>query len=115
MPYRLLLLFAVVLGLLSFQTGSGVGQEPYRPTITAKDIDANLTTDWYGLYLKGKKIGYFKTGRARADGQVVESFLMNMKLFSFGQKAEMMVTEEKRFADKAPYALESATFSQVSG
>ena len=48
----------------------------------AKDIDAGIRTDWYGVYLKDKKIGYFGTTRSKNDKYYMESFSMTMKVIT---------------------------------
>ncbi|MCI0639774.1 MAG: transglutaminase-like domain-containing protein [Gemmataceae bacterium] len=115
MPLRLLVPSILSLAFLAFTAAPGHAQELYRPKIDAKAIDSTLRTDWYGLYLKGKKIGYFRTTRARVGEEISESFVLSMKLFSFGQKAEMLITQDLRFENSAPHALVSGTFEQKSG
>lgn len=95
--------------------GSSRAQELERPSIGPKGIQASLRTDWYGVYLKGKKIGYFQATRAKADAHVIESFTLKMKLVSFGKKAEMSMSQALKFRDKAPYELVEAEFRQDAG
>src|SRR6516165_8548137 len=92
------------------------GQEKlYRPELTAKYLEESLRTDWYGVYLKDKKVGYVRTERKRVGDRYVEEQIMTMKLVSFGKKVEIAVTQRMDFADKAPYALVSAQLIEKSG
>ena len=72
---------------------------------TTKELDASLSTDWYGVYLQGKKIGYFKMLRERMDAGIRESVPMHMKLTSFGQKADMAISQSLIYDPKPPHAL----------
>src|SRR4051812_48476433 len=74
----------------------------YRARVEAKDIE--LRTDWYGIYLKDRKIGYARTGRSKlADGTINESQLTHLKLQSFGQKSELRMEQNLVFEATAPY------------
>lgn len=103
---------ALILGLLALAPAAGRAQEYYRPTLTDKDIELGLRTDWYGVYLKDKKIGYFRAGRTRQGDNIVQATSMNMKLVSFGLKAEMNITETLTFESKAPYRLLKANYRE---
>jgi hypothetical protein len=110
------LVAALLVACLFVPAATSQAQEAFfQPELTAKDIDATLGTDWYGVYLQNKKIGYCKIDRARAGDTVVESFLMSMKLVAFEQKAEMKVTRQLTFEAKAPFRLLSATMEQFDG
>jgi len=89
---------------------TAVAQEADANTITAKDLEPQ--TDWYGLYLNGKKMGYCRIAREKADGGVRESLLLVMKLVSFGQKAELSMTQSLTFESKAPHRLLKGSFQQ---
>lgn len=103
------LLALVVLGT------AGPSQEVFRAQLDAKEVDSFLRTEWYGLYLKGKKIGYFRSVRARAGDQISDAFTMHMKLVSFGKKSELTLTQDLRFDGKAPFALVGGSFEQQTG
>jgi len=80
---------------------------PALPALTTAEVDASLTTDWYGLYLQGKKIGFLRTARARdeASGEIREAMLMKMKLTSFGQRVEVDFQQKLDFEGKPPFRL----------
>src|SRR4051794_36236841 len=105
MPLRLSLFFAGLLGLFLVPLPASRAQEFLRPTFQAKDLEALLYTDWFGLYLKDKKIGYFRTTRDRDGDNLRESSTFSMKLASFGQKTEVLINQSMTFEGKAPYRL----------
>jgi hypothetical protein len=82
------------------------------PTLAAKDIDSLLGTDWYGLYLQGKKIGYFRNARERSGDFVREVETFSMKLSSFGQKSEIVIEQSATYEGKAPYRMVRAEMTQ---
>jgi ribosomal protein L31E len=77
----------------------------YRPKLEAADLDASVGTHWYGLYLKGKKIGHCQATAARSGDTIVETFSMNMKLVSFKMKVELKLNQMKVFEGKPPHRL----------
>jgi hypothetical protein len=87
----------------------------FEPKLGVKDIDLTLGVDWYGVYLKDKKIGNCKIDRFRAGDTVVETFAMNMKLVVFEQKAEMKLKRVMTFEAKTPYQLLKAIQDQDDG
>ena len=104
--------------LVLFFVPTGQAQTPktfYRPDISAADIDAGSRRDWYGVYFQTKKIGYFTANRERTKDGIRESFLMSMKIASFGQKIEMKVSQILTFDAAAPYALLKGGFSEEVG
>lgn len=109
--YRMPIAALLVACLLPFC--SARAQEVYfEPELTAKDIDLTLGVDWYGVYLKDKKIGTCKIDRARAGETVLETFAMNMKLVISDQKAEVMMTRVLTFEAKPPHRLLKAVLDQ---
>src|SRR5438094_10046659 len=107
-PRRLLAVLFALLGLTAAGLAQRAPDRLYRPTLTDKDIEPTLRTDWYGVYLKGQKIGYVRSDRHREGNTVVERQLMAMKLISFGKKAEMTSTQTTVFQAAAPHPLPSA-------
>jgi hypothetical protein len=110
-----------VLALLFPQAAQATAktEKPVRPALDAKDIEASLGTDWYGLYFQGKKMGFFKATHERIgpapEAGYRESIHMNMKLVSLGQKAEMDLKETLEFDGRAPYALRRGTAIETEG
>ena len=116
MSRRVSVVVCLLFGLLLSFAPAGRGQEVlFRPKLKASDIEAGLRTYWYGVYVQGKKIGYIKSGRARTDEGIVESFLMTQKLVSFGQKTEITMNQTFVFEAKEPYRLVRGAFTQVAG
>jgi hypothetical protein len=112
MRYGVLLFFPVILGFLPNPVASAPGEEPLRPALEARDVESILRTDWYGLYLKGKKIGYFRSSRERAGDFIRETETFNMKRSSFGLKSEIVISEITTFDSKAPYRMVAAEYEQ---
>lgn len=99
-------------------TGSALAQDFTRLEPTPAEMKESLRTDWYGVYLQGKKIGYFKATREMVPGEepvVAESIYLHLKLASFGQKINMTIAQSLRFSGKAPYELLGGTFKEDAG
>ena len=109
-------LWFVILPTLLLLAPAARGQEAlYRPQLQAKDVDATLKPDWYGVYLKDQKVGYVRSERKREGDAIVEQQFTALKLLSFGKKAEMTFVQKMAFEARAPYRLTSAELLQSSG
>jgi hypothetical protein len=106
------LVVTVFLGFLLVGLPCSRGAEAETPPLSASDIESQLRTDWYGLYLKGKKIGYFRTSRERAGDSIRETETFSLKLSSFGQKSDVLITQATTFESKAPYRMIRAEMEQ---
>src|SRR4051812_49167112 len=84
----------------------------YQPAIEAKDIDASLGTDWFGVYLQKTKIGWCKVVFSKSDDAIVESLDLNMKLAAFDKKVEIKLKRSYTFEPKPPYRLMAGTYDQ---
>jgi protein-glutamine gamma-glutamyltransferase len=105
-------LLTMILGFWSIPGPFVASQETQRPALQTKDIEALLRTDWFGIYLQGKKIGYFRSDYDRNGDFFRESANFHMKLASFGQKSEMIIKETASFENKPPYRLMRAEMDQ---
>ena len=105
MPSRVILLLAAICGLSLVAVPAARSEEIQRPALDAKDIEPLLRTEWFGLYLKDKKIGYVRSTCEQVGDQVLVLQTFNMKLASFGQKAEYAVSQVLTFENKAPYRM----------
>lgn len=95
---------ATLLLLLALAMPSGGQEAFFRPRVEPRDID--LRTDWYGIYLKDRKIGYARNGRSKlADGTISEAQLTHLKLVSFGQKSELRMEQTLIYEGTPPYRL----------
>lgn len=107
--------FVLILGL----AGPAFSQETFtRLEPTPTELEQSLRTDWYGVYLQGKKIGYFKTSRelARGDDPVIrDSIELHLKLASFGKKITMSIVQSLDFSAKAPYELLRGSYKEDAG
>ena len=105
----------IALGIAFLWTPRADAQELFRPPLDAKVIAATSGSEWFGLYIKGKKIGYYNSTRGKVDGKIRDGFHMNMKLTSFGKKTELTLSQFQLFANEAPYRLLSGEFKQNDG
>jgi protein-glutamine gamma-glutamyltransferase len=104
---------AALLVVVFLPTPAGRAQDVFfQPELKAKDIEATLGVDWYGVYLQDKKIGNCKIERARAGETLVETFAMHMKLVAFDKQTEMKMTRVLTFEAKAPYRLLKGVLQQ---
>jgi hypothetical protein len=91
--------------------------KPVRLDVTVKEADASLDTEWFGIYMEGKKIGYFSVSRSKAsaDGKTFyrEKSTFSMKLQSFGQKTELKTDQLAEFDSKPPFRLLRAEYQHV--
>lgn len=96
-----------------------VAQEATRIPATPAQLDALVADDWYGVYMQGKKSGFaritFKKSGTKADPTYTSSMQMELRMVAMGQKQRMVMTNEEVFDGTPPYALRSATSSQVQG
>lgn len=95
--------------LLSFDPAARAQEKFYRPDLTAKYLESSFKTDWYGVYLQNKKIGFVRGERKRQDGKIVEEQIMSLKLVSFNKKVEIWSKQTLVFQGTAPYRMLSAT------
>lgn len=105
--------------LLALASGFSFAKEaPFRLAITPQEI-RTPQTNWYGVYLQGKKVGYAKFALTRSDNSKDPHYVleqkMNMKIISMGEKREIVSTDFFRFDNKPPYALHYARHLDVDG
>jgi hypothetical protein len=108
MLFRLACVLAAVSGLLLMPGSYCRCADAPRPTLEAKDIESQLRTDWFGLYLQGKKIGYVRTSLERSGDYVLDTESLNLKLSSFGKKSDISINQVITFDGKAPYGMVKA-------
>jgi hypothetical protein len=104
------LILFLIPGLLAVTAGVAAAQDKaVRLPFTDKHIQDSLRTDWYGVYLKEKKIGYARTTfeKAQRDGAMVyrNSMRLVIKAQSAGVPFEMTTVETEEFDGQAPYNL----------
>ena len=107
--------FAASLLLFGLVTASLAQEKFYSPELDVKYLESSLRTDWFGVYQKGKKIGYVRNERKRADGKFVEVQLMSMKLVSFGQKIEISTAQTMVFEAAPTYRMVETVLIEKSG
>jgi hypothetical protein len=77
--------------------------EPMRLPMTAADVPPP-SVDWYGMYLQGKKVGWFRVEFAKTTDVLTQRTAMHLDLKSMGQPVVMDATEDKDFDTTAPFA-----------
>lgn len=117
MPSRRCLRLSCAAGLflLGLVAASHADEKFYRPDLDAKYLESSLRVDWFGVYQKGKKIGYVRNERKRGEGQFVEEQLMSMKLVSFGQKIEIFSSQTMVFKPAPSYRMVKTVLIEKSG
>jgi hypothetical protein len=92
--------------------------KPTRLTLTKTDIEQLLGTDWYGVYLVGKKAGHFKMVFQRNTDPKSPGFIAMLEgkitILAVGAKQETKLSQTFEFEPEPPYALRQGVFSQTS-
>src|SRR2546421_10280305 len=105
--------------LMAFPISAVAQDTPARLPVNVKEIEASFETEWFGLYLQGKKIGYVSTTRGKTgvgeNAVYRESLVISMKLTSFGQKVEFRARQHIDFDLKPPFALRAAQLEEYDG
>ena len=114
------ILFAFLLcGLLLAPVVSHAQDKTDRLPLTREVIEDSLRTDWYGIYLGDKKIGYAKTQMVPHKVGTTLTYKvisdMKAKVKSMGVLFEMDLQETMEFAGTAPYGLIRGYEKQVMG
>jgi hypothetical protein len=116
---RLRLSFLAILAAFCFAPLLARADDPMavRLDLSVRDADGTLDSEWFGIYMKGKKIGYFHVSRAKIDegGKTIyrEKQILSMKLQSFGQKSELTQNQVMEFDSKPPFRLLRADYEHV--
>ena len=100
------------------RSASADDPKPVRLDVTVKEADASLDTEWFGIYMENKKIGYFSVSRSKvtaAGGRTFyrEKSTFSMKLQSMGQKTELKTDQVQDFDSKPPFRLLRAEYQHV--
>lgn len=114
---RFILLLLFVLSALPLRAGEDPA--PFRPEITDADIDRQLGSEWFGIYLQDKKVGWLKESAVRdeVDGVkcVTGGFTMHVELRRMQDVFSLNMTEKTSYAAAAPHRLVSAILEQNDG
>jgi protein-glutamine gamma-glutamyltransferase len=108
----------LVLVLLHTPATAWAEQKPSRLPVQDQDIDRLLRTDYYGLYLMGKKIGWVKTSLTRLNAKIpgyVSHLEGSFKLTALGSKTELRMLETEEFDAKPPYAFRGGLARETDG
>ena len=82
------------------------------------DIERLLGTDYYGVYLAEKKVGWAKLSVTRADGPTpgyIAQLEFTARFTSAGSHREVQTVQSEEFDATAPYALRGGFFRQSDG
>jgi hypothetical protein len=87
------------------------GDEPEHPAMTAEDLPA-AREDWYGVYLKGTRVGWLRMGLSRTADAVVGDNTGFIDLQALGRPMTLELAEREEFDAAPPFALRSAWSEQ---
>lgn len=108
--------FWPLLALLFLLPSPSLTEEPARLPLTEQDIATALRSDWYGVYLQGKKVGYCYVALTRKhDGRFLSRLDLFLKVQSLGVTSESRYVEELEFESAVPYRLSRGRLSQDDG
>jgi hypothetical protein len=100
------------LGLLLTAAPLAAGEHPSRPHLTPEVLKDAQRTDWYGVYLQNKKMGYIKTALQRVghgeDAGYRLTMLLRVQALSAGEKLDIEQSQEELFDTRPPYRLRRA-------
>lgn len=121
--FSLFALITLVFGRLASQEAArkeGAKDKPAPlPALDVKTIEDTLGVDWYGVYMKDRKIGYVRAAREKVDDTFVDLFHMHMKLTrkvdEIEEKTELIISTTQVFEGKPPFRLLRGEHKQVSG
>lgn len=106
-------LFAGLAGPSAAQTPAAA---PQRLDPVVKDLV--LGVDWYGLYIRGSKIGWMRTETARAGEGVAQRVIskmdMELKITTLGRQGITRTTSELEFEAEAPFRLLALKSSSIN-
>lgn len=90
-----------------------------RLPVTEKNLQEAMGTEWFGVYLKGKKIGYARTTFEKTKANAIDVYRSSMhlkvKATASGVPFELDIKEELDFDVKAPHALFGGFLHQQQG
>lgn len=106
--------------LVGISSSAPVAQEKAaRLKVSEEFIKDSIGTEWFGIYLKSKKIGYAKSSfdKVAVDGEPVYQSQMHLKVKakSAGVPFELDIIETMQFDAKPPYALRGGNVVQQQG
>jgi hypothetical protein len=113
------LLPALVLALLLSPVARAEKETPWRPVLTPEALKAAQRTDWYGAYVKDKKMGYIKSALTRLGGKDGPEYRVTLLLRvvgrSAGEQLDLEDHQEEDFEGRPPYRLLRARSRERAG
>jgi protein-glutamine gamma-glutamyltransferase len=117
--WRLFFAFVLTALFLVPLTAHAGERKAVRLDVSVKEADASLNSEWFGVYMEGKKIGWINTSRAKLTegGKTFyrEKTALSMKLTSMGIKVESTKEEVQDFEATPPFRLLRAEFKETDG
>jgi hypothetical protein len=90
---------------------------PARLTLTKAEVEEALGTDWYGVYMVGKKVGFARVDFARLTDPknpgYAASMQMHLTIGAVGEKQEIQMAEAWEFEPAAPFALRRGSLTET--
>jgi len=116
MPRRFWPIAALCIFVLPALLGAQEATQPTRLALEKQDIEDALGTEWYGIYMLGKKAGYAQITFERSPDPQSPRFLAkmlgNMLIVALGGKQEMKFAQTFEFDEQPPYPLLRGTYSE---
>lgn len=114
--FKLLLAVCLLCGPLPLLLGQ---VQILRLPLTEQFLKEATGTEWFGVYLKGSKIGYAKTDfeKMQVGGEAIyrQSMHLKVKAKASGVPFELDIHEEQDFDAKTPYGLRAGKLTQQQG
>src|SRR5262249_31492280 len=99
--------------------GGRADDAPARPALTVADVEDLFGTEWFGVYLQERKIGFASETLGYLDAKKKEGFLAVMRLDarikSLGQELELKFDEKLEFDGPPTYALRRGQSGMTQG
>lgn len=112
-------LVVLLLILLGTPVTTLAQQTPSRLPVHDKDIDNLLRTDYYGVYMLGKKAGWARLSLTRLHDAKTPGYAlrmeMSLKITSAGAKIEVYSLASEEFDAKPPYRFRGGVSSETAG
>jgi hypothetical protein len=109
----------LVLVLLLTPASATAEQKASRLPVQDQDLEQLLGTDYYGVYLLGKKVGWAKQSFTRSDDAETPGYVTRLevseKITSSGVKTELHMLQTEEFNAKPPYAFRGGLYRETDG
>jgi hypothetical protein len=94
-------------------------QKPSRLPVQDRDLEKLLGTDYYGVYVLGKQVGWAKISFTRSDDGEIPCYLSRLevseKITASGVKTELQILQTEEFSGKPPYTFTGGLSRETDG